>query len=46
MNEDYETQNPQEPYSFGEEASKEKRVPIKTFWPEYIYDISPSQAIL
>jgi hypothetical protein len=38
--------NPQEPYSFGADQTKDKKNVIKTFWPEYIYDISPNQAIL
>lgn len=32
--------------SYGELETKEKKLIIYTFWPEYIYDISPNSAIL
>lgn len=32
--------------SYGESETKEKKLIIHTFWPEYIYDISPNSAIL
>jgi hypothetical protein len=45
-NQNCDTQNPQEPMSYGESETKEKIVTVHTFWPEYIYDISPNSAIL